>query len=313
MAQRRIGQEKLRLNHSDERRRSSLDEIDGLIDWAPLAQALSGVYAAAKGEPAWPPLALFKALLLAVWYDLSDVKLAEALDDRGSFRRFCGFARNEPTPERTAFVRFRRELVARGLDGVLFETVLSALKGRGAAIKTGTIVDATVIRSASQEDADARWSGHRSRRAIHGYKAHVGADADTALVEEVAITPGNVHDGRAGGGALPDNPGEVYADSAYRGEAFRSAVRARGGVPRVALTAMWGMLGDDTLSKLKRWNYGVQRIRCRIEKIFGTWKRSYGLQRMRWRGIAKAALQVRLTAVAYNLRRFLTLLSFQSA
>ena len=256
---------------------------------APLAQALSGVYAAAKGEPAWPPLALFKALLLAVWYDLSDVKLAEALDDRGSFRRFCGRARNEPT----AFVRFRRELVARGLDGVLFETALSALKGRGAAIKTGTIVDATVIRSASQEDADARWSGHRSRRAIHGYIAHVGADADTALVEEVAITPGNVHDGRAGGGALPDNPGEVYADSAYRGEAFRSAVRARGGVPRVALTAMWGMLGDDTLSKLKRWNYGVQRIRCRIEKIFGTWKRSYGLQRMRWRGIAKAALQVR--------------------
>ena len=84
-------------------------------------------------------------------------------------------------------------------------------------------------------------------------------------------------------------------------------------VPRVVLTAMWGMLGDDTLSKLKRWNYGVQRIRCRIEKIFGTWKRSYGLQRMRWRGIAKAALQVRLTAVAYNLRRFLTLLSFQSA
>ena len=84
-----------------------------------------------------------------------------------------------------------------------------------------------------------RWSGHRSRRAIHGYKAHVGADADTALVEEVAITPGNVHDGRAGGDASPDNPGEVYADSAYRGEAFRSAVRARGGVPRVALTAMW--------------------------------------------------------------------------
>ena len=41
-----------------------------------------------KGEPAWPPLALFKALMLAVWYDLSDVKLAEALDDRDPFRRF---------------------------------------------------------------------------------------------------------------------------------------------------------------------------------------------------------------------------------
>ncbi len=40
----------------------------------------------AKGEPAWPPLAMFKALLLSIWYDLSDVKLAEALDDRASFR-----------------------------------------------------------------------------------------------------------------------------------------------------------------------------------------------------------------------------------
>jgi len=28
-----------------------------------------------KGEPAWPPLALFKAMLVSVWYDLSDVKL----------------------------------------------------------------------------------------------------------------------------------------------------------------------------------------------------------------------------------------------
>ncbi|MGQ2957058.1 MULTISPECIES: transposase [Alphaproteobacteria] len=34
---------------------------------------------------------MFRALLLSIWYDLSDVKLAEALDDRSSFRRFCGF------------------------------------------------------------------------------------------------------------------------------------------------------------------------------------------------------------------------------
>ncbi|MBV8574583.1 MAG: IS5 family transposase [Acetobacteraceae bacterium] len=307
MARRRIGQETLRLGHSEQRRRSSLDEIDALIDWAPITQVLSGVYAAAKGEPGWPPLALFKALLIAVWYDVSDVKLAEALDDRGSFRRFCGFSRDEPTPERTAFVRFRHELVARGLDRTLFETVAGALRSRAVTIKAGTIVDATVIRSVSEGDADAKWSGHRSRRAIHGYKAHVGADADTALVEEVAVTPGNVHDGRAGSGALPDNPGEVYADSAYRGEVFGSAVRARGGTPRIALTAMWGKPGDDTLQKLKRWNYGVQHVRCRIEKIFGLWKRSYGLCRMRWRGLTKAALQVRLTAMAYNLKRSLRL------
>jgi IS5 family transposase len=48
-------------------------------------------------------MSIFNALLLAVWYDLSDVKLAEALDDRTSFRPFCGSAAEEPTPERTAF------------------------------------------------------------------------------------------------------------------------------------------------------------------------------------------------------------------
>ena len=36
------------------------------------------------------------------------------------------------------------------------------------------------------------------------------------------------------------------------------------------------------------------RVRCRIEKVFGTWKRSYGLRRMRWLGLAKARLRVRL-------------------
>ncbi|MDZ7896363.1 MAG: transposase [Sphingobium sp.] len=47
---------------------------------------------------------------------LSDVKLAEMLDDRASFRCFCGFSANEATPERTAFVRFRRLLLAHRLD-----------------------------------------------------------------------------------------------------------------------------------------------------------------------------------------------------
>src|SRR3712207_2399141 len=83
---------------------------------------------------------MFKALLLAVWYDLSDVKLAEALEDRASFRRLCGFASHEPTPERTAFVRFRRELVARSLDRVLFAAVTDQLEVRGVVVKTGTLV-----------------------------------------------------------------------------------------------------------------------------------------------------------------------------
>ena len=75
--------------------------------------------------------------------------------------------------------------------------------------------------------------GHRSRKAVHGYKAHVGADADTALVEKLAVTPGKAHDGRNGEAVQSDEPGDFDADSSYRGEVFGKAARARGGKPRV--------------------------------------------------------------------------------
>lgn len=176
---------------------------------------------------------------------------------------------SETTPERTAFVRFRKALVARGLDQGLFDEVTRQLKAKAVRVKSGTLVDATVIASASHRDGEAAWAGHRRRKAVHGFKAHIGADAETALVEELSVTPGNVHDGKAGHSALPDDPGDVFADSGYRGQAFTAAVRAKGGVAKIIQTSAWGRPGDDTLRRLKSWNYSVQRIRCRIEKILG--------------------------------------------
>lgn len=306
MSQRLIGQERLKVDPTS-RGGAPLERLSSLIDWQPIAALLAPLYPSAKGEPAWPPLAMFKALLLAVWYDLSDVKLAEALEDRASFRCFCGFAAHEPTPERTAFVRFRRALIAQGLDRLLFEAVTRQLKARAITIKTGTLVDATIIASASRDDDEARWVKHRGRGAVHGFKAHVGADADTALVETVSVTPANVNDGREGPAVLPDDPGDVFADSAYRGQHFTEAVRAKGGVPRVAATAMWGRDEAETLARLAAWNGAIQRVRARVEKIFGTWKRCYGLRRMRWRGLARATAQVHFTATAYDLKRSLNL------
>ncbi len=308
MSRRRIGQETFGFGDGGRRRRC-LDELSALIDWTAIDVRLSDISRGVKGEPAWPPVALFKALLLAVWYDLSDVKLAEALDDRASFRRFCGFSRTELTPERTAFVRFRKVLSARGLDRALFEDVTAQLKARAMKVKTGTIVDATIIASASKDDDEARWVKHKGKPAVHGFKAHVGADADTALVEEIAITPANVNDGKAGHDALPADPGDVFADSAYRGACFREAVRSKGGTPLIVATHMWGRDEHETLKRLKAWNQPIHRVRGRIEKIFGTWKRSYGLRRIRWLGLAKASLQIRLTAIAYNMKRTVGILS----
>ena len=310
MARRRIGQEQLGLDADRGRRSGSLEEIAGVIDWAEIDRHLAPIYAAPKGERAWPPIALFKALLLAVWYDLSDVKLAEALDDRASFRRFCGFARHEPTPERTALVRLRRELVARTLDRVLFAAVTRQLDDKGVGVRTGTLIDATIIASSSKDkDGEARWVKRRGKAAIHGYKAHIATDADGRIVRSLEITPANVNDGRMLGAALPENPGEVYADLAYASATNEQEIRAAGGQPRLPGRGVWAPAGDEAaLARLEAWNAQVGRVRRRIEKIFGTWKRSYGLRRMRGRELAKAALQVRLTAMAYNLLRATRLL-----
>ena len=71
-------------------------------------------------------------------------------------------------PERTSFVRFRKALLARGLDAVLFDEVTGQLRAKAVRVKTGTLVDATVIPSATKGDGEAAWAGHRSRKAVHG-------------------------------------------------------------------------------------------------------------------------------------------------
>lgn len=137
----------------------------------------------------------------------------------------------------------------------------------------------------------------------------MGADADTALVEEIAVTPANINDGKTGPAALPDNPGEVFADSAYRGNHFGDAVRARGGTPRIVATGMWGRDEIETLARLAAWNHPFigYEVGSRISSAHGS--EATGWRRMRWRGLAKAAAQIRLTAIAYNLRRTLTIIA----
>ena len=237
------------------------------------------------------------------------MRLAEALDDRASFRRFCGFAAGEPTPERTAFVRFRAALMSRGLDRALFEAVTRQLDTRGVVVRTGTLVDATLLPSASiRHDGEARWAGHRSRKPTHGYKAHVATDQDAGLIRGVEVTTANAHDTAELGAILPDAPGDVFGDSAFSGRPAERVITARGGRPRTVWTSIWGS-GPEALARLQAHNAEVSRVRGRIEKVFGTIKRSYGLRRMRWLGLARAGLQVRLAAMAYNLRRSWRLLA----
>ena len=107
---------------------------------------------------------------------------------------------------------------------------------------------------------------------------------------------------------LLPKPGDVFGDSAFSGGPAKRVIISHGGRPRTVWTGVWDS-GPEVLARFKAHNAAVQRVCCRIEKVFGTCKRSYGLRRMRWLGLAKAGLQVRLTALAYNLRRSWRLLA----
>lgn len=163
------------------------------------------------------------------------------------------------------------------------QSVLPSFVSAGAKaiqVTTGTFVEATIIASASEDDGEGHWVKHRGRPAVHGFNTHVGADADTALVEEIAITPANVNEGTAGPDALPHNPGDVYADSAYLGNHFGKTVIAKGGTPQIVATVMWGRDETDGRARLDAWNRPSHRIGGRIEKVFGTWRRGHGLRQM---------------------------------
>ena len=95
MGQRRIGQLGLldaAVSRRGSRRREVLDEIRGLLDWSGFERLLAVIPVAAKGEPSFPPLMMFKAMLLQRWYGLSDPAMEDALFDRLSFQRFAGLS-----------------------------------------------------------------------------------------------------------------------------------------------------------------------------------------------------------------------------
>lgn len=85
-----------------------LDRIDTLIDWEPLRKLMEAQYTLdGPGRPGFPPVLLFKAVLLQQWYNLSDPALEEAIDDRFSFRRFLGLNLDEKVPDHSTVHKFR--------------------------------------------------------------------------------------------------------------------------------------------------------------------------------------------------------------
>ena len=110
--------------------------------------------------------------------------------------------------------------------------------------------------------------------------AHIAADKDTGIIRTVDTTPANETDVAVAPSIIPDRPGEVYGDRAYDALSVAAAIEASGGTSRLMCKGHRWL----PAKKLEAHNRPLRKIRSRIEKIFGTWKRSYRFRAMRWMG-----------------------------
>jgi transposase, IS5 family len=299
-------------------RNQRLERIAGLIDWAAIEALVGAVRSGDTGRPPYSALAMFKGLLLQQWYGLSDPGLEEALLDRVSFRRFCGFALDEDTPDETTLCRFRNALKEARLGEKLFGAIGAQLEKAGFLVKQGTLIDATLIESAvrpppsgstakeiesrSPHDKDANWTRRgQSRRLFFGYKAHIGVDQGSGLVRSRILTPAKTYESEVADGLVLGDEKAVYADKAYEKKARRAALKALGIKDRIQHRR------HRNQAVLPHWqairNKLIGRVRSGVERTFARLKEGYGMRRMRYRGLIANALHLDLVLIAFNLRR----------
>lgn len=291
-----------------------LDRLHGLVKWYRFEKLLGPLRDSGAGRPAYPPLQMFKVLLLQSLYGLSDAETEEALADRLSFRRFAGLALTDGVPDHTTICRFRNLLIERGLLEKLFAELDRQLEKAGVILKRGTMLDATVIETSAalphhgqrSSDPDARFTRREGKPGLsYGYKAHVGVDEGSGLIRSVATTPANVNDTVPADLLIRGDEQAVLADAAYHTHAREAALKARGIKPR--LMRRPNKHHPKLPPRLRHYNRLIGRRRAAVETTFATLKCRMGLRLIRYRGLAKASAQVLIAAMAFNLRRWAAL------
>jgi IS5 family transposase len=292
-----------------------LDRLDGLVKWYRFEKLLAFLREGGAGRPAYPPLLMFKVLLLQSLYGLSDAEMEEALADRLSFRRFVGVALTDAVPDHSTICRFRNLLIERALLEKLFAELDRQLDRAGLILRRGTMLDATVIETSAARpwdddeqasDPDARFTRRQGRSgSSFGYKAHVGVDEGSGLIRAVLTTPANVNDTEPADALILGDEKAVIADSAYHTHAREKALKARGIKPR--LMRRPNKHHPKLPPRLRHYNRLIARRRAAVETTFATLKCRMGLNVIRYRGLVKASAQVLIAAMAFNLRRWAAL------
>lgn len=290
-----------------------LARIDGLIDWAPVAALVRALRSGATGRPPYPALAMLKALYLQAMYDLSDPGLEEALLDRLSFRRFCGFALDGGTPDATTLLRFRHAAAEAEALERCFTEINRQLEARGLMLKKGTLMDATLVAATYNpppisagpgaphpKEPAASWT-KKNGKAHFGYKAHIGMDMGSGLVRRAVLTGAKTYESEVADRLISWDERSVYGDKAYPKKARRAALKAAGIKDRIARRRHKSEGPLSPRAKLR--NDLIARHRAPVEGVFSQLKRFHGFARARCLTLARNAADLFAMLTAMNLKR----------
>ena len=273
------------------RRERFLAEMDAVIPWSRLVRLIEPHYP--KAGQGRQPLGLEKMLriyFLQQWFNLSDPQAEDAIYDSESMRRFARVELgDEVVPDESTILRFRHLLEQHGLTHGIFDAVADLLEARRLLLRSGTIVDATIIAAPSSTknasaSRDPEMKQTRKGRNWHfGMKLHIGADK-RGIVHTVRATAASVADSTQLPDLLHGQEREVFGDQAYWKDDDREFLEAWGMRYRInrrptskrPLSARWRMI-----------NRARSRTRARGEHAFRIVKQLWGFAKVRYRGLAK--------------------------
>ena len=152
-------------------------------------------------------------------------------------------------------------------------------------------------------DEDVDWTV-RDGKPEHGMKVSISVDEGSEIIRQVVLTPASVSDMDLLYDLVMGDEKKAYADKGYASWLNRqilSAFSIRDGILHKAVRGR--PLAGWQVSLNKR----NSRHRANIERKFAEAKERHGMDRLRYRGIERNFVQIVMTAVTMNLKRFLKL------
>jgi IS5 family transposase len=287
-----------------------LEEMNQIVPWGELVTLIEpyarGAHQALGGRPPFPIETMLRIHCLQLWWNLSDPAMQEELHDRPLYRRFAGLDGAPRMPDETTILRFRHLLEKQQLAPRVLALINAGLARQGWMLKTGTVVDASIIAApsstknkAGQRDPEM----HQTKKGNQwhfGMKAHIGVDADSGLVHSVIGTAANVHDVTQAGALLHGQEEDAFGDAGYQGVDKRAQgprwhVAMRPGKRR-ALDK--GRLSDALQGRMERLKASV---RAKVEHPFRVIKQQFGYAKVRYRGLAKNTARLTMLFALSNL------------